>query len=116
MASESIPVLLVTGPVGVGKTTVGSEISALLNRAGEPHAFVDMDSLRWCHPSPPHDPFNIALAMRNLAAVWANFRAAGAGRLILADVLESRDDLADTAQRCRARRSWSCGCARRWRR
>ncbi len=94
MASESIPVLLVTGPVGVGKTTVGSEISALLNRAGEPHAFVDMDSLRWCHPSPPHDPFNIALAMRNLAAVWANFRAAGAGRLILADVLESRDDLA----------------------
>jgi hypothetical protein len=31
--------------------------------------------------------------MTNLAAVWANFRAAGASRLVVADVLESRDDL-----------------------
>jgi hypothetical protein len=34
-----------------------------------------------------------ALAMKNLAAVWVNFQAAGAERLILADVLEARDDL-----------------------
>ncbi len=34
-----------------------------------------------------------ALAMKNLAAVWINFQGAGAERLILADVVESRDDL-----------------------
>jgi hypothetical protein len=31
--------------------------------------------------------------MRNLAAVWANFRIAGATRLIVADVVESRNHL-----------------------
>lgn len=88
-----VPVMLVTGPVGVGKTAVAGEVSALLERAGVPHAFVDVDSLRWCYPSPPGDRFRTALAMRNLAAVWANFRAAGAERLVLADVVESRDEL-----------------------
>ena len=31
--------------------------------------------------------------MQNLAAVWANFQAAGAERLVLARVVESRDEL-----------------------
>ena len=88
-----VPVMLVTGPVGVGKTTVAGEVSALLERAGVPHAFVDVDSLRWSYPSPPDDRFRTALAMRNLAVVWSNFRADGAERLVLADVVESRDEL-----------------------
>lgn len=91
---ESVPTLLITGPVGVGKTSVAAEVSALLDRAAVAHAVVDMDSLRWCYPSPPHDPFNVALALKNLADVWVNFRAAGAERLVLADVVEARDDLA----------------------
>ncbi len=88
-----VPVMLITGPVGVGKTTVAGEVSALLERAGVPHAFVDVDSLRWSYPSPPGDRFRRRLAMRNLAAVWANFRAEGAERLVLTDVVESRDEL-----------------------
>ena len=90
----AIPVLLITGPVGVGKTTVALEVSTLLEGAAVPHACVDMDSLRWCYPSPPHDPFRTALGLQNLAAVWANCRAAGAERLVLASVIESRDELA----------------------
>lgn len=88
-----IPVLVITGPIGVGKTTVAAEASELLDGAGIAHAMVDIDSLRWCYPRPSHDRFRIGLAMRNLAAVWANFRATGATRLILADVVESRDHL-----------------------
>jgi chloramphenicol 3-O-phosphotransferase len=91
--AETVPVLLVTGPVGAGKTTIAGEVSALLNHAGVPHAVVDMDALRWCYPSPPDDPYNEALARRNLAAIWPNFRAAGAGRLVLAEVLESPEGL-----------------------
>jgi adenylylsulfate kinase len=89
----NVPVLLITGPPGVGKTAVAAEVSELLDQAGAAHAFVDIDSLRWCYPRPAQDRFRVALAMNNLAAIWTNFQAAGAARLILADVLESRGDL-----------------------
>jgi adenylylsulfate kinase len=89
----SVPVLLITGPSGAGKTTVASEVSELLDQAGVAHAFVDVDSLRWCYPRPAHDRFRNGLAMQNLAAIWPNFQAAGATCLVLADVLEQRGDL-----------------------
>ncbi len=85
--------LRITGPPGVGKTTVASEVSELLDEAGVAHAFVDIDSLRWCYPRPAHDRFRVQFAMKNLAAVWANFQEAGAACLVLADVVESRDEL-----------------------
>jgi hypothetical protein len=88
-----IPVLLVTGPVGVGKTSVASELSEFLDKAGVSHAFVDVDSLRWCYPRPADDPFRLQLAMQNLAAIWPNFAAAGADHMVLADVIESRAEL-----------------------
>ncbi len=92
--APSIPVLAITGPVGVGKTTVAGAISELLGDAGLAHALVDLDWLRWCYPSPVHDPFHMALGQRNLAAVWGNYRAAGAERLILVDIVESREEVA----------------------
>jgi adenylylsulfate kinase-like enzyme len=88
-----VPVLLITGPVGVGKTSVAFEVSERLDRAGVHHALVDVDSLRWCYPPPPEDPFRSRLALRNLAAVWPNFRAMGATRLVLVDVVETRAQL-----------------------
>jgi hypothetical protein len=89
----SVPVLLVTGPVGVGKTTVALEASDLLEATGVPHAVIDVDALSWCYPTPVDDPFNSRLALRNLICVWANFAKAGAARLILARVVETRDEL-----------------------
>jgi len=88
-----IPVLLVAGPVGAGKTSVACELSELFDQAGVAHAFVDVDSLRWCYPRQPSDPFRVELAMQNLATIWPNFLAAGAERLLLADVIESRAEL-----------------------
>lgn len=95
--SGTVPLLLITGPVGAGKTTVAGEVSALLEQTGVPHAFVDLDHLRWAYPRLLADRFNVALGLRNLAAVWANYRAAGATHLILADVLERREALAGYA-------------------
>lgn len=91
--TTAVPILFITGTVGVGKTSVAGEVSEQLDKAGVAHAFVDIDSLRWCYPRPPHDRFRTELAMKNLAAVWRNFQAAGATYLVLADVLESRDEL-----------------------
>ena len=87
------PVLVITGPVGVGKTAVGTEVANLLEERGVAHALVDVDCLRWSFPRPEDDPFHTALGLRNLAAVWANYRAAGAVRLVLVDVVETRESL-----------------------
>ena len=88
-----VPVLVITGPIGVGKTSVAGEISEHLDIAKVAHAFIDIDSLRWCYPRPLHDPFRIELAMKNLSAVWSNFQATGAKYLVLADVIETRNHL-----------------------
>jgi adenylylsulfate kinase-like enzyme len=88
-----VPVLIVTGPVGAGKTSVSAAISELLDAAGTVHALVDIDGLNRFFPQPQHDRFATELATKNLAAVWKNFQAAGATCLILAVVIESHTDL-----------------------
>lgn len=87
--------LLITGTVGAGKTTVAEAVGDLLAVRGVPHAVVDLDQLSRCWPPPAGDRFNGAMALRNLRSVAANFRAAGALRLILAGVIEQRSHRQD---------------------
>jgi hypothetical protein len=87
---DRVPVLLLTGPVGVGKTTVAEEGSSLLLEAGIAHALVDLGHIGQAGPPPPDDPWHERLTHRNLACMWANFRDAGAERLLLCRVLEAR--------------------------
>ena len=87
---SAVPVLLITGPVGVGKTTVLMEVAGLLKQCRLPHAAVDLDRIADAWPPPADDPWNEVLTHRNLACLWANFHAAGAERLVLASVLEAR--------------------------
>ncbi|MEV0618697.1 hypothetical protein AB0I81_35625 [Nonomuraea sp. NPDC050404] len=82
--------LLITGSVGVGKTTVADVAGDLLSAEGVPNAVIDLDWLRRAWPAPPSDPWNGRLTLRNLRAVAANYLAAGAERLVLAGVIESR--------------------------
>ncbi len=89
-----VPTILVTGPVGVGKTTLVDEMSALLRRADIAHATVDFDQLTACHPrSPGDDVWGTQLGLANLAALWRNYSALGADRLLIARVIEDRKDL-----------------------
>ena len=85
--------LIVTGPVGVGKTTVAHEVARLSRPSGVPYAVVDIDALAGSYPPPPGDGFNARMAFRNLAAVWRNYADAGVRRLILAYVFENRREL-----------------------
>lgn len=89
-----VPVMLLTGPVGVGKSATAAAVSDRLTALNIPHALIDLDFLRWCYPRPADDPHHVALGLRNLAAVWANCQATGAERLVLVDVLEDRAHLA----------------------
>ena len=84
--------LLLTGTVGVGKTTTADAVGARLRVRGVPHAVVDLDELRRCWPAPPDDPFHAALGLANLAAVARGYREAGAEWLVLAGVCESREE------------------------
>jgi len=90
----SIPVLLIIGPLGVGKTTVLEAVEYRLRSAGVPFAALDLDALTQAYPpAPGDDPYRSGLMFANLAAVWRNFQLAGATRLVCAYVVESRDEL-----------------------
>lgn len=92
--SHPVPTLLITGPVGVGKTTVAGAIADQLAAARRATGLIDLDALRWVYPRPAGDPHHVALGLRNLAAVAANYRRAGATCLILVDIFEARSHLA----------------------
>ena len=80
MAVPSIPVLLITGSVGVGKTTVARACVPIVEEHGLPGAYIDLATIGHDWPKPPDDPWNEAAMHRNLACMWRNFQAAGAGR------------------------------------
>lgn len=85
-----VRVIVITGSMGAGKTTVMAEASDILTAADIAHAAIDMDALGVAHV-PAAASFD--LAYRNLASVWANYAAAGVTRLLLAEAVESRDEL-----------------------
>jgi hypothetical protein len=89
-----IPVAVVTGPVGVGKSTILHEADSLLIRAGVPHATVELEDIaRYWGPRPGELRTRPDVAYQNLAAVWGNFSAAGADRLLLSLLMEQQGDL-----------------------
>jgi len=92
----TIPVLIISGPVGVGKTTIGEEVSNILMARGIPHSLIDMDCLAETYPRA--DRFGTQLALKNLRDVWANCIEAGSRNLILPRVIESREDLESIRQ------------------
>jgi gluconate kinase len=90
MRPSRVPVLLLNGPVGAGKSTIGAEVARILRTAEVAHALVDLPMVGQCWPVPDDDPWNERLIHRNLSCMWSNFHEAGAGHLILCRVLEAR--------------------------
>ena len=89
----NVPTIIVTGPVGVGKSTVAEAMGYQLIAAKIPHANVDFDQLT-AGPRPADDDvWGTKLGLSNLAAIWKNYQLAGARRLIIARVIESRSEL-----------------------
>src|SRR3990170_590800 len=71
------------------------EMGMVLEDADIPHATVDFDQLRAMHARrAPLHRWGTSVGLANLKAIWRNYRRAGAERLILASVVESRRDLA----------------------
>jgi adenylylsulfate kinase len=87
----TVPTLLITGTVGVGKSAVAAEINDQLAALEIPNAAIDLDALVWQWPST--SAWNSDLMFENLTLLWPNYQAHGATHLILARVLEDKADL-----------------------
>ena len=82
-------VLIISGPAGVGKSTLTWEISTRLRAAGVAHVCLDSDELDRVHPLSSADQERLGRA--NLAAFWANAATFGHTRLVLAGVFLDLD-------------------------
>ena len=87
-----IPLIVITGPVGAGKTTVADTMQLHLAHRGIVTAFIDQDALRMVQPTPPGDRFGAQLGYDNLAAIWPNLVRAGVQVVVIADVVEDRQE------------------------
>ena len=99
MLASVTPVLLLTGPIGVGKSAVLHEADSLLVEASVSHATVVLEEIAGCWPIPPETPAQrVAHMYRNLAALWSDYAARGAERLLLELLVEDRSQLARLAE------------------
>lgn len=87
-----LPILAISGAVGVGKTSVLIELHDILAGERVPHGCVERDALSFSWP--PQGRFNEVIIERNLSCVLPTFLEAGATRLVIAGVIESPADLA----------------------
>jgi hypothetical protein len=87
-APVTVPVLWLCGADAAGKSTVAWEIYDRLTGSGGTAAYLDIDYLGFCTPQPGGDP--TWLVESNLAAMWSTFAEAGAGCLIAAGVVVTR--------------------------
>ncbi|MFJ3929015.1 hypothetical protein [Streptomyces sp. NPDC090029] len=79
---DQAEVLLIGGRAGVGKTTVGWEVSARLRDAPVAHCVIEGDFMGQAHPAPDGDPRRRRITERNLTALWSNYTDLGYRRLI----------------------------------
>ena len=88
MTAGQVPVLWITGPPGVGKSTVSWQIFTELAQARMPVAFADADQFCMCYPAPPGDPGRERIKAQNVGALVPRYRAAGAHCVIANGVLD----------------------------
>jgi adenylylsulfate kinase-like enzyme len=75
-------ILLICGPTGVGKSTIGFELYLRYLRAGRTAGYVDLEQIGFLRPDTANDPGHHQLKARNLAAIWRTYHAAGARPLV----------------------------------
>ncbi len=81
-------VIVVTGPVGVGKTSVAWEMTEVLEERGVPFGFFDPDAIHF-RPVPDDDPFGYRVWSAALATTWPLM---GVDRLLVPLVIEDREE------------------------
>jgi hypothetical protein len=92
----TVSLLIITGTMGAGKTTVLGEASDILALHHIAHAAIDLDALGLAHLSPAHlssAASNDGVMYRNLRSVCKNYASIGVKRFLLARAMENRAEL-----------------------
>lgn len=85
--------LLITGPVGVGKSAVADEVFELLRKTPVRVALVNFDELTYVSPRPDNDKYGTRVGLKSLAAIWENYRQIGARNLTIPYVFETQEGI-----------------------
>lgn len=93
MTLQNISLLLTTGTIGVGKTSVADEMFEILSKQAQPVALINLDELGYANPRPEDDPLNKQLRLKNLASIWPNYIEAGVKFAIVPYVIENHEEL-----------------------
>jgi hypothetical protein len=94
---EAVQILLITGPAGIGKSTLCWEIGAQLAASQVAHAVIETDELDRAFPRPTPEqleslrPGTSDVSALNLAAMWATYQALGHTRLVMSGVMLDLD-------------------------
>ncbi|MEO3795536.1 hypothetical protein ABGB14_35470 [Nonomuraea sp. B10E15] len=91
MSDVRVPLLWLSGPTGVGKSSAGWELFAQLSRSGVKTAFVDADQISLCYPMPEGTTHHVRA--KNLAAMLPNFLAEGVRCLVLAGFVHTAEEV-----------------------
>ncbi len=81
--------VIVTGPPGAGKSALLIALADALIDDRIAHATIDVDEVAWAYPYPTTDE-----RRELLTALWEAHRGAGHDLLVVAEVVESSDQLA----------------------
>lgn len=84
-------VLILSGTVGAGKTSIAMAMHDILSENDVPHACLDLDWFAYSWPTV--GAFNSDMVFSALERVWPVYYAAGARKLVLARVVETREEL-----------------------
>ena len=94
---DGMEITLITGPAGIGKSTLCWEMSAQLVTAQVAHAVIETDELDRVFPRPSSEdlkrirPGTTDVSSINLAAIWSTYRALGHTRLVMSGVMQHLD-------------------------
>ncbi len=91
--SDNLKVLIITGPVGSGKTSAAEAVYDKLSADKIPCAVIDFDWLTAAYPSPADDRFNFRLGIKNLSSILPNYLSIGIRLFIIPTVIETIDEI-----------------------
>ncbi|MEV0235893.1 adenylyl-sulfate kinase [Nonomuraea sp. NPDC050786] len=95
-AAPSVPVLWFSGATAAGKSTVAYEVFTRVLRGGVPAAYVDLKQIGVLRPGTSGRDHH-RLRARNLAALWAGYRADGVRCVIVSGDADRDDTVRDYA-------------------
>lgn len=90
MQEAAVPLLLLCGAPGTGKSSVAWEVYWLLMRRGVPVAHIDLDGIGY---GPPGQSGSFDLKFANLAALWPSYAEVGASALVVSGLRRLQKDV-----------------------